>query len=68
MPADGVDRFEEETDFAEVKEHLRRIAQRQRLRSALELARLKEWTQMLQLIEVEDSAFADFLRLHPELG
>ena len=66
MSADGLDDFEEE--FPEVREQLERIAQRQRFKRALEVAELKAWTKMLQMIEVEDSEFADFLRLHPELG
>ena len=69
MPADGVDRFGEETEFQEaVEEQLKRMGQRQRLERALKRAQLKEWTLMLQVIEGEDSEFADFLRFHPELA
>lgn len=60
------DRFEG-MERQEMEEQLERIAQRQRLRRALELAKLKQWALTLQILDVEDSQFADFLRLHPEL-
>ena len=50
------------------KEYLERFEQRLRLRRAFELAQLKAWTHTLQAIESDDSEFADFLRLHPELA
>ena len=69
MSVDWIDRFEEETEFQEaLEEQLKRMRQRQRLTRALRRAQLKEWTLMLQVIDVDDSEFADFLRFHPELA
>jgi acetoin utilization deacetylase AcuC-like enzyme len=71
MSVEWLERFEEEAKpeaDKEYQEHLERVERRLRLRRAFELARRKAWTRMLQVIEADDSDFAHFLRLHPELA
>ena len=68
MLSEWLDRFEEDAEFGADKRYLEWVERRLRLRRAFELARLKAWTRMLQVIEADDSEFADFLRLHPELA
>lgn len=68
MPADWIGRFDEESEFQEVGGHLEGVERRQRLRRALEVAQTSLWLQVVRVVEVEDPAFADFLRLHPELS
>jgi hypothetical protein len=68
MPVDWNDGFDEESEFQEIGEHLEGVERRQRLRRALEVAQINLWLQVVRVVEVEDPAFADFLRLHPELS